>query len=311
MKLLILVVTVGTFLFANAQPIPSKPFEFPFKVKVYDLPESSNGINYRLYVRPPLIAPKTSEKASCFFFLDALRLFVPASAMTSNYEYYNYHPAAYFIGIGYQNEEDGIPKEINRIRDYTPTTFSPTSKDHFLANNAKEYKNSGGCDAFLDVVQNEIIPFINKHFDVGDDRVLIGNSMSGLAAVHAFLTRPNLFNRYVIVSPSIWWDDWFYPREKRYVMKQLKMLDESMNLDETRIYFAVGEAEEQFGMVTDLYVLVNSLKTMQLKKIKTHLEVLQEEQHEGVFPGAFMKGILGVYTEEENRRKSFSRIEWK
>ena len=80
--------------------------------------------------------------------------------------------------------------------------------------------------------------------------------------------------------------------------------------NKTRIYFAVGEEEEQFGMVTDLYVLVNTMKTMQLEKIKTHLDVLQYVQHEGVFPGAFMKGILGVYTDEENRRKSFSRIEW-
>ncbi|WP_350292550.1 alpha/beta hydrolase-fold protein [uncultured Croceitalea sp.] len=309
MKKLIVVLLLGAFSIGNAQIASPKVFEFPFKVQVYDLPTSENGINYRIYVRPPLIAPEEGEKASSFYFLDPLRLFVPSSAMTSNFEYFNYHPAAYFIGVGYQNETDGIPKELNRIRDYTPTNFVPT-ENHFLANKATEYKDSGECDAFLEVLKGELIPFIEDNFEVSEDRVLIGKSMSGLAAVHSFLTRPNLFNRYIIISPSLWWDDWFKKRHERYVMRQLQNINLENYDKEVRVYFAVGEDEERFGLITDLYVLVNAINAMGSKNLKIHLDVLEGEQHEGVFPGAFMKGIVGIYTNEKNRRSSSSKVKW-
>ena len=65
------------------------------------------------------------EQAAAFYFLDPLRTFVPAASMTVNYEVFDYIPSAYFIGIGYQDEADGYPKEHNRTRDYTPTAFEP------------------------------------------------------------------------------------------------------------------------------------------------------------------------------------------
>ena len=123
MFLLIMLVTAPA-----AGDVAKKPFAFPFDVAVYDLPTSSNGIRYRLYVRPPLREPAEGEQPSTFYFLDALRSFVPAASMTSNYEIFNYIPSAYFIGIGYQDEADGIPKEHNRTRDYTPTKFAPAAR---------------------------------------------------------------------------------------------------------------------------------------------------------------------------------------
>ncbi|MFH6601864.1 alpha/beta hydrolase [Maribacter algicola] len=294
-----------------SQAIQPKPFEYPHKVLVYDLPTSSNGINYRIYVREPLRKLENGEKASVFYFLDPLSLFVPSSIMSSNYEYFNYIPPAYYIGIGYQDEADGIAKAENRTRDYTPTKFSPPNSTHFLASNPADYVGSGGTDAFLKALREEIIPFVEEHFNVNDsDRVLIGNSLSGLAATHTLLTQSDLFDRYLIVSPSLWWDDWNYDRPERYFMKQVSSLGKDLFKKKTRVYFAVGAEEEGFGMVTDLYLLVNKLKMKRIDDLKVHLEVLDGEIHEGVFPSAFMKGIIGLYSNEEKRRPSPSPINW-
>ena len=303
------VFTISFCVIMYAQEINPKKFDYPYDVRVFDLPQSSNGVKYRIYVRPPLRKSKDEVKPSSFYFLDPLRLFVPAAAMTYNYEYFNYHPASYFIGIGYQNEADGIPKESNRTRDYTPTAFDPP-EGHFLASNPVDYEGSGGCDAFLRVIEEEIIPFIENRYNVNQDRVLIGKSMSGLAAVHGVLSKPNLFNRYVIVSPAIWWDDWLYPRHERYVMRQVEQVDVHEFEKETRVYFAVGEEEERLGLVTDLYVLTNALKNLRIANLKVNLQVLEQEQHEGVFPSAFMKGIVGVYADQEGIRKSSTKLEW-
>lgn len=312
MRKLTLVLIIWTFsLKLYAQTIEPKPFEYPFKVLVYDLPTSSNGINYRIYIREPLRSPQNGEKPSAFYFLDPLRLFVPSASMSSNYEYFNYIPSAYFIGIGYSNEADGMPKKENRTRDYTPTKFTPPDSTHFLASSPVDYINSGGTDAFLKVLKDELIPFIEEHCNLNDsDRVLIGKSLSGLAATHVLLTQPELFNRYLIISPSLWWDDWNYPRNDRYVMKQLSSLNKESFINETRVYFAVGEEEDGFGMVTDLNVLVNNLKMKRINNLKLYLDVLEGEIHEGVFPSAFMKGIIGIYNNEEKRRPSPSPVNW-
>lgn len=293
-----------------AKELTPQPFEYPYPVEVFDLPPSENGVEYRIFVRPPLREPAEGERASCFYFLDALRNFVPAAAMSYNYEIFNYIPAAYFIGIGYRNEADGV-KEENRTRDYTPTAFVPPDENHFLASSPVDWEGSGGADRFLDVVEEQIIPFIEQRYEVdGEDRVLIGKSTSGLLAVHSLLTRPGLFNRYVIVSPAIWWDDWLYERRDRYVMKAVAAMDGAAYPVETRAYFAVGDAEERLGLVTDLYVLTNALRNRRIENLEVYLDVLEGEQHEGVFPAAFMRGIVGVYAGEPDRKPSASPVKW-
>ncbi len=293
-----------------AKNLPAKKFEYPWDVKVFDLQVSSNGVKYRLYVRPPIEPPQEGQKSSTFYFLDPLALFTPAAAMSYNYEYFNYIPSAYFIGIGYQDEADGNWREANRTRDYTPTSFTPP-EDHFLRANPVDYENSGGADAFLDVVQNEVIPFIEAKYDVDrQDRVLIGKSMSGLAAAYALMTRPAMFKRYLIISPSIWWDDFLYPRMDRAIMKTEQATKETEYPFETRAYFAVGDSEERMSLVTDVYVLFNALQRRFNPNLKVNLEVLPQELHEGIFPNAFMRGIVGVYADEEGRRSSASKLTW-
>lgn len=294
----------------SAQELPAREFKYPYDVHVFDLPISANGIEYQLFVRPPLRAPADGEKSSVFYFLDAKANMIPAAAMSYNYETFNYIPSAYFVGIGYKNEEGAFWKEENRTRDYTPSEFIPP-KGHFLESSPKDWQGSGGAEAFFDIVEKEIIPFVETRYDVDPaDRVLIGKSISGLGATYALLNRPNLFNRYVIISPAIWWDDWLKPREDRWVMKSARETADTQYPRETRAYFAVGEAEERLDLVTDLYVLANSLRKRRTPTLKVNLEVLPGEQHEGVFPAAFMRGIVGVYAGEPKRKPSSSPLEW-
>ena len=294
-----------------AETLEAGEFTYPWDVHVFDLPVSANGIAYRLYVRPPLRAVEEGEKPSSFYFLDPLALFTPAAAMSYNYEYFNYIPTAYFIGIGYQNEADGTWLEENRTRDYTPTAFLPPNDNHFLSGHPVDYVGSGGADAFLNVVRDEVIPFIEARYEVdGEDRVLIGKSKSGLLAAHASMTRPGMFKRYLIVSPSIWWDDFMLPRMERSIMQTAAATKDTEYPFETRVYFTVGEAEERMSLVTDLYVLFNALNVRRNSELKVNIEVLAGEQHEGIFPAAFMRGIVGLYSGEETTKQSSSPIRW-
>ncbi|WP_159997534.1 alpha/beta hydrolase [Roseomonas sp. 18066] len=65
----------------------------------------------------------------------------------------------------------------------------------------------GGADAFLDFIEAELLPAIAARapFDPAR-RALFGHSYGGLLALHAFLTRPNLFAGTAAISPSLWWN---------------------------------------------------------------------------------------------------------
>ena len=67
-------------------------------------------------------------------------------------------------------------------------------------------KSSGGADKFLQFIETELMPEVEKRYRTQPFRVLAGHSLGGLFAVHALSTRPGLFNAYVAVSPSLWWD---------------------------------------------------------------------------------------------------------
>lgn len=91
----------------------------------------------------------------------------------------------------------------DRIRDLTPS-----HADHKRADGTIEtLPTSGGADKFLDFIQTELVPEIDKRFPTEPYRVFTGHSLGGLFAIHALISRPELFNAYIAVSPSLWWDD--------------------------------------------------------------------------------------------------------
>jgi len=69
-----------------------------------------------------------------------------------------------------------------------------------------EYPTSGGADRFLEFIQSELVPEIDKRYRTVPLRIFAGHSLGGLLAVHALIARPDLFYGYIAVSPSLQWD---------------------------------------------------------------------------------------------------------
>ena len=77
---------------------------------------------------------------------------------------------------------------------------------------------------------------------------------------------------------------------------------------ETRVYFAAGSAETAFGLITDVSVLADTLRQRRDPNLKIYFDILDGEVHEGVFPAAFMRGMVGLYAGQ--RRPSATRVSW-
>jgi predicted alpha/beta superfamily hydrolase len=98
----------------------------------------------------------------------------------------------------------GIPN-TDRTRDLTPTHVDI---DFFSGDSLKE--KSGGGGRFLDFIEKELIPYVEKTYPAAGYRTFIGHSYGGLSVINALISRPQVFNNYVAIDPSLWWDNQRY-----------------------------------------------------------------------------------------------------
>ncbi len=90
----------------------------------------------------------------------------------------------------------------NRSLDMTPTKVDvdPMFGDSILY-------PSGGGNKFLDFIEKELIPHIEKTYPATTYKTFVGHSFGGLSVINSLVNRKELFNNYVAIDPSLWWDN--------------------------------------------------------------------------------------------------------
>jgi predicted alpha/beta superfamily hydrolase len=111
----------------------------------------------------------------------------------------------------------------DRTRDLTPTNAAIEEDGR-----AVRFPTSGGADKFLKFIETELIPAVESRYRTQPYRVFAGHSFGGLFAVHAFLSRPELFNAYIAVSPSLQWDNQLLVTRAEEFFKGRKELDRTL-----------------------------------------------------------------------------------
>jgi predicted alpha/beta superfamily hydrolase len=123
---------------------------------------------------------------SHFDYAAGMTDFMSAAGVTNNYQI----PEVIVVAI--PNKEPG---KDNRFRDYSPTQV----RDY--------YSESGGGVLFLKFLRDEIVPRIESEYRTIPLRILAGHSMGGLITVYDLLNTPSIFNAYIAMDPSLWWDN--------------------------------------------------------------------------------------------------------
>ena len=113
----------------------------------------------------------------------------------------------------------GIPN-TDRARD-----LSPSKPKTAGATGAPQFPTAGGADKFLQFIETELIPEINKRYRVTPYKILAGHSLGGMFAVHAMVTKPDLFNSYIAVSPALQWDNQIVVKRAEEFFKNRKEFD--------------------------------------------------------------------------------------
>lgn len=142
---------------------------------------------------PPSYTPDSSNTYPVIYLLDGSMdedfIHITGLVQFCSFSWINILPETIVVGIA----------NIDRKRDFTSPSSSKIDQ--------KEFPQAGYSEKFIQFIEKELQPFIERKYGTGSDRMLIGQSLGGLLATEILFKNPDLFNRYVIVSPSLWWDN--------------------------------------------------------------------------------------------------------
>jgi predicted alpha/beta superfamily hydrolase len=193
-----------------------------------------NGVTYPIFIALPGSYFTTEKTYPVVYMLDAYSSFGIMVQMARLLAFDKELPEVIIVGIS----SEGGPKEFNynRARDYTPTQISPEKLPvEFRA----AFPISGGAEKFLEFIKNELIPYVesNYRFSPGD-RTLEGHSLGGLFVFYSLFKEPDLFKRYVSISPALFWDDGLTLKQEEKFFQNHKTIN-------ANVYTSIGSLENE------------------------------------------------------------------
>ena len=143
---------------------------------------------------------KGEHRVPVLYLTDANGYFGGAVDIVRSMQLGRHLPPLLVVGIGYR--AGGIADIVEpRTRDLTPT------RDAGFAKLFPDQGVMGGAGALLQFIEKELKPWVVDRYDIDhDNTTYFGHSFGGLFGTYALLTAPAVFSRYIIGSPSLWWD---------------------------------------------------------------------------------------------------------
>jgi len=157
-------------------------------------------LNQRRYIQvflPEHYDPSQSKKYDVLYVLDGGAQNAGLVGRIENFvEKQGFMPPTIIVSV--------IP--IDRNKELTPTHLSIVP-------------GSGDAAEFLQFINLELLPYINKTYPSNGDNTLWGHSLSGLFVLYTLLNSPNSFTSYIAVDPSAWWDNHYILKIKNELAK--------------------------------------------------------------------------------------------
>jgi predicted alpha/beta superfamily hydrolase len=187
---------------------------------------------------------------------------------------------------------DRIPKSIVVGIANTNRKFNFTSKSSGT-NDQKLVPKNGGSDQFISFIEKELQPYINQKYGLSKGNTLIGQSLGGLLATEVLFTKPALFSKYIIISPSLWWRDGYLLKANPAICKPGYSIP-------TKVYIGVGKEGSIDGsknhiMETDARLLADKIKKATSKNVSVFFNYLPDEDHATITHQAVFNAFRMLY----------------
>ena len=239
---------------------------------------SETNTTYKLNIYMPIRYNETKNNYPILVLTDAFVFTAVAQATFGNLTFYKEVPEVIVICIDYPYSNT-MQLVRNRFKDMTTT-------------HVEGYNPSGEADNFIKFIEKELFSFIENNYRVDTtDRCFFGASFGGLLASHILLEKPYLFNKYIIGSPSYWWDN-------KEIIRRIQEKDKIAEQSDIEIYSYIGSKEGK--MILDDWANFNSfLKEKISSKVLFKEQIYENETHGSASLVAFPNAIRFVYGENK------------
>lgn len=174
-----------------------------------------------------------------------------------------------FLLVGIENTE--------RRRDMT----GPTTSD----DDRKIAPRVGGSAAFRGFIRTELMPEIAARYRTTRERAIVGESLAGLFVVETFLREPELFDTYIAIDPSLWWNN-------EELLKSAAEQLRSRPVRKRRLYLA---SSGEPGLADATERLAGVLKEGAFPGIEWHHEPMPGEEHATIYHPAALRAFRALF----------------
>ncbi|HRH65919.1 MAG TPA: alpha/beta hydrolase-fold protein [Bacteroidia bacterium] len=234
----------------------------PNLTREFSIQSLSNGANYSIQVGLPENYNPESQKYAVLYLLDGEEIFtdVAENCKTISADYATSNVLV--VSIGYGND---------RATDYTPTIAS---------------EGKGGAENFMLFIKNELVPKMESDFAADTSRksrIILGHSFGGLFGSYAFTNHNEVFGNYILLSPSLWYDN--------EIILRLELEHRNINkIHHQLVFMGLGEMENGGRMLAPFQAFYQHLENNYPDiEIKRHLEPY--EDHRGSKKPNILEGL--------------------
>ena len=235
--ILLLTLSVPGFAAPAASPASSPAAAVPMTRQV-DFRSKRNGRDYRIQIALPFgKAPPAGFPV--IYVLDGDGYFGGWSFAARMRAVSGELAQAVVVGIGYPESASSLDALMGRRMNELVPSLDPaeTARRPPAAAAAGPY---AGADDLLEILHTEVPTLVQEVVPIDRaDSTLFGHSLGGLFALHALFSHPDHFRTYLILSPSIWWDN------RSVLAGRAAFLDRVARGEAApRVYLAVGSLEQ-------------------------------------------------------------------
>lgn len=190
-------------------------------------------------------------------------------------------PPVVIVGIGYPGNQNFVRIMQLRSRDFS-TVSDPEVPGGWPAwANEIEW---GGADAFLEFIDEELIPHIEQNYSTSKNRTYLGWSGGGHFGTYLMFNKPGLFNRYLLVSSPF---EWFHNGIAFDYESSYASHHDKLNAD---VLFAVGTGDSESTIESNKR-MAQILKQRDYEGLNVSFQIFENKKHYSVWTSAILYGL--------------------
>jgi len=173
-----------------------------------------------------------------------------------------------------------------RGRDFSPETW-PGSNSY-----------TGGADNFIQFLEKELFPFMDKNYRTEPYKILAGHSLAGTFTLFTFLTNPEIFDAFISISPCLWWPDRLMLKKAEMFLDKYTSLNKNLHIAHE---YTSGEP------ATSMQEFIAMLKERTPQELEWQCKHMEGEDHSSLVHNSLYEGFKFIYSSWKLPDAAYSR----